>query len=412
MIRQYVPIVDSPPKALDTLIERFDPQAFDGPPRGARIRVRVSDVGAWDVKISGKRRPFLEAANGHDPDAELIADRSSWNSIARDVRGGMNAFQRGRLIIRHNLHLGVGLLAATSGLTDDPRRLRFETVATRAGEISTVQAGEGDPLICVHGLGATKASFLPTVSALAEHNRVIALDLPGFGDSVKPLRAPYNADYFARSVLALMDAMGIDRAHVAGNSMGGRVALELGLIAPERVGRLVLLSPALAWLRKRPWAFPLRLVRPELGVLQPAPKPVVDALVRRLVPGGHEGWTAAGVDEFLRAYHTPRGRAAFYAAARNIYLDAPNGDSGFWSRLDGLECDSLFVWGRKDTLVPIAFMHHVERTLPEAQHLELDCGHVPQLEEPVKVHGRMRKFLAELPLDAPSDDRVREATAA
>jgi pimeloyl-ACP methyl ester carboxylesterase len=106
------------------------------------------------------------------------------------------------------------------------------------------------------------------------------------------------------------------------------------------------------------------------------------------------------VDEFLRAYHTPRGRAAFYAAARNIYLDAPDGDNGFWGRLGDLECDALFVWGRQDTLVPIGFMRHVERTLPRATHLELDCGHVPQLEEPVKVHREMARFLREVPIGA------------
>ena len=82
--------------------------------------------------------------------------------------------------------------------------------------------------------------------------------------------------------------------------------------------------------------------------------------MRRLVPGAHDGWSAAGVDEFLRSYYTPRGRAAFYAAARNIYLDAPLGDDGFWSRLADLEPDSLFVWGREDTLVPIGFRRHVE----------------------------------------------------
>ena len=103
-------------------------------------------------------------------------------------------------------------------------------------------------------------------------------------------------------------------------------------------------------------------------MLQPAPKPVVEALVRRLVPGAEDGWTAAGVDEFLRSYHTPRGRAAFYAAARSIYLDAPNGDNGFWTRLQELEADALFVWGRRDRLVPIAFMRHVERTLDGAEH--------------------------------------------
>jgi len=389
--------VNQPPKALETLIGRFDIKAFDGPKQGARIRLQVEEAGAWDAVINGKP-PFLELANGHPPDAILSADQRSWERIARDVRGGMGAFESGRLSIRHNLHLGVGLLAATSGMTDDPARMAFRSVPTRSGVISTVQAGEGDPLICIHGLGASKASFLPTVAALAESHRVIAIDLPGFGDSDKPIGAAYNAQYFARSICDLMDALRIHRAHLAGNSMGGRVALETAMLDPSRVGRMVLLSPALAWLRNRPWAPLLKLVRPELGLLQPAPRALIDPLVRRLVPGGTDGWVAAGVDEFLRSFHTPRGRAAFYAAARNIYLDAPNGDAGFWKRLHDLQPESMFVWGRQDTLVPIGFMRHVQRTLPEAKHLELDCGHVPQLEEPRKVHGSMRRFLNRMPL--------------
>ena len=324
--------MDSPPKALTTLVERFDITALDRPPSDYRVRLKVPDVGAWDVVIRNGK-PVLEPRSRGRANAVLTADRAAWNAIARDVRGGMRCFQRGRLTIRYDLHAGVGFLAATSGMTDDPKRLAFRSVNTKFGDISTVQAGEGDPLICIHGLGATKASFLPTVSALAEHHRVIAIDLPGFGDSVKPLGAAYDSAFFARSVFALMESMGIERAHVAGNSMGGRVALEMAMTKPDRVDRVVLLSPALAWLRKRPWALPLRLVRPELGFLQPAPRPVVDGIVRRLVPGAHDGWSAAGVDEFLRSYYTPRGRAAFYAAARNIYLDAPLGDDGFWSRL-------------------------------------------------------------------------------
>jgi pimeloyl-ACP methyl ester carboxylesterase len=209
-------------------------------------------------------------------------------------------------------------------------------------------------------------------------------------------------------VVALLDALELDRAHLVGNSMGGRVALEVGLYAPERVGRIGLLAPSMAWRKERPWAKALRLVRPELGLIQPAPRAIVDAVVGRIVPGGTEGWAAAGVDEFLRAYHTPRGRAAFYAAARNIYLDAPDGDEGFWNRLNGLECDSLFVWGRQDTLVPIGFMRHVEATLDRAEHLELDCGHVPQLEEPLRVHRRMQKFLAGLPLESAGSDPLLE----
>ncbi len=390
--------MDSPPKALTTLVERFDIAALEPPPTESRVRLKVPEAGAWDVVIRGIRPPVLEPRSSGRADAVLTADRASWNAIARDVRGGMRAFQRGRLTIRYNLHVGVGFLAATSGMTDDPKRLAFRAVETKVGRLSTVQAGEGDPLICIHGLGATKASFLPTVSALAEHHRVIAVDLPGFGDSVMPLGAAYDAQFFARSVLALMDAMGLERANLAGNSMGGRVALETAMTAPDRIGRVVLLAPALAWLRKRSWALPLKLVRPELGFLQPAPRPFVETIVRRLVPDARDGWTAAGVDEFLRAYYKPRGRAAFYAAARNIYLDAPLGDNGFWSRLKAMEPDSLFVWGRQDTLVPIGFRRHVEDALSGASHLELDCGHVPQLEEPGRVHAEMRRFLEGQPL--------------
>ena len=72
-------------------------------------------------------------------------------------------------------------------------RLRFSSVKTRIGEITYCEAGVGEPLLALHGLGGTKASFLPTIAALAESHRVIAVDLPGFGDSVKPIGAPYDA---------------------------------------------------------------------------------------------------------------------------------------------------------------------------------------------------------------------------
>ena len=195
-------------------------------------------------------------------------------------------------------------------------------------------------------------------------------------------------------MIDLLDARELERADLIGNSLGGRVALEVALLDPERVGRLVLLAPSLAWRRSRRWAPALRLVRPELGLVQLAPRVAVRAVVHRLIPGADEGWTAAGVDEFLRAYLTPAGRAAFYAAARQIYLEAPQGKDGFWPRLRELQPDALFIWGRRDTLVPIAFARHVAEALPEARHVELDCGHVPQMERPRQTHEAVAAFLA------------------
>jgi pimeloyl-ACP methyl ester carboxylesterase len=126
-----------------------------------------------------------------------------------------------------------------------------------------------------------------------------------------------------------MDALELRRADLVGNSMGGRVAIEVGLRFPSRTGRLALLAPSLAWLHGRRFAPLLRLVPPQLGLLQPTPRALAEWIVRHLVPGAAEGWTAAAVDEFLRSYLTPRGRAAFYAAARNIYLEEPSARTAY-----------------------------------------------------------------------------------
>jgi pimeloyl-ACP methyl ester carboxylesterase len=385
--------------AVGALVDRFDADVIDLPRGRARVRLEVKGEGegACDAVIAGRRVRLRPAREDAEPDATLSADAATWARIAADLRGGMDAFRAGRLELRGSLHVGVGFLAATSG-ADEPGRLEFDTLRTGGfGRISALSAGTGpETIVCVHGLGGTKASFLPSVNALADDYRVVAVDLPGFGESDKPIGAPYDAPWFARAVLEAMDALGVERAHVAGNSMGGRVAIEAGLTDRDRIGALVLLSPALAWLKSRPWAPLIRALRPELGLIQPAPRPIVEAMVRRFVPAANGGWTVAGIDEFLRAYLTPSGRAAFYAAARNIYLDEPHGDTGFWTRLESLQCDSLFVWGRKDTLVPIGFMKHVERALPKARHVELPCGHVPQVERPRETHAAIRKFLAEL----------------
>jgi pimeloyl-ACP methyl ester carboxylesterase/putative sterol carrier protein len=378
------------PAALRTLVGRYDADVL--PLERDPVRVRLVAGGdAWDAVVTDGSARLEEAAG--DADATLTADEATWERIASDVRGGMDAFRKRKLTVRHDLHLGVGFLAATSGMKEEGR-LRFRTVPTKDHRISLLEAGTGAPVVAIHGLGATKASFLATVAALAPRFRVIAIDLPGHGDSSKPVGAPYDARWFGDAVVQLLDALELERAHVVGNSLGGRVALEIGLRAPDRVDRLALLAPSMAWRRKRPWAPALRLVRPELGVLPHAPRPVVERVLDRFMPEARSGWAAAGVDEFLRSFLTPRGRAAFYAAARQIYLEEPEGEDGFWPRLRELSVPALFVWGRRDSLVPLAFARHVTDAVPAAQHLELDCGHVPQMERPRETHEALARFFA------------------
>jgi pimeloyl-ACP methyl ester carboxylesterase len=379
------------PAFLETLIHRFDPEVMDLSGEKARIRLVVEDQWIWDLLVRDGQ-VLASPWEGTPWDAELIADGATWQEITEDPRVGLEAFQTNRLVIRRNMHVGIGFLAATSGIAET-ERLGFTTVQTPVGGISTASMGEGEAVICLHGLGATKASFMPTLAALSGERRVIGMDFPGFGDSVKPLGAPYDAEWFAESVVGMMDALDIESAHLIGNSMGGRVAIETGLLYPERVRGMTLLAPALAWLRDRRYRWLLQRPLPLLGLFQPAPRVIAEPIVRGLVPGGKDGWTAAGVDEFLRSFLTPRGRVAFYESARNIYLDEPHGEQGLWARLRGLKPPALFVWGRQDTLVPVGFKKHVEQALPSARHLVLQCGHVPQMEQPARTHAAIEQFL-------------------
>ncbi len=349
---------------LSSLADRFDATAFDAPAGRARLRLRVIGGRDWDATVEhGLMR--LSPANGERPDARLAADPATWQRIADDVRGGMEAFSRGKLKIRDDLHIGVGFLAATSGMTG-PERLVLDRIATEHGEIALMQAGEGDPVLLLHGLGATKASFLPTIAALAGSYRVIAIDLPGFGDSAKPVGAAYDPPFFAHAVAGVLDALGIERAHLVGNSMGGRVALEAGFEFPDRVGRLGAARP-LARLAARA---PLGAAAAR-GATRARADPARAAGHRR--PDRRARWSPAATTAGARSastsscarYLTPRGRAAFYAAARNIYLERPG--ERFWSRLRELQGEALFVWGRQDKIVPIGFARHVRDALPAAR---------------------------------------------
>jgi len=380
------------PESLRRLVDRFDPSAFDAPRGSARLGLEVAGAGAWVFELDAHGRRLAPLNGGPRPDALIRADRATWDGVARDLASGLDAFRRGTLTVRQDLHLGIGFLVATSG-AEGPGRPRFRRVETRAGSWSIATAGEGEPVVLIHGLGATKGSFLPTIAGLAPSFQVIAVDLPGFGDTWKPLDAPYHPPFFAAALVELLDALGIERAHLVGNSMGGRIALEMGLRHPARVARLGLIAPSLAWRRARPLAPFVRLLDPRLGMVQLAPRPLIEGVVRRIIPEAAPGWVHAGVDEFLRAYCTPRGRVALYAAARQIYLEEPHGVKGFWTRLPALAAPALFIWGVEDRLVPLGFAAHVRAALPAARHLELDCGHVPQIERPERVNAALAEFL-------------------
>ncbi|MGH2953609.1 MAG: alpha/beta fold hydrolase [Solirubrobacterales bacterium] len=386
----------------------------------ATFQIRLGDVGrTWEVRTRGGRCEVRPSPT-REPDVIIGTDASTWLALREGRSSGLDAFSQRRLYARGDLDLALGFegLFRLPGNRDP--LLQVTEVETGVARVSTLVAGAGpEQVICLHGLGSNKASFFETVAALAPDHTVHALDLPGFGSSAKPARAPYDALWFAAAIRGYMDAMAIERAHLIGNSMGGRVAVEVALREPERVATLSLLAPALAFRRRSRALVPLvRLLRPELAAI---PHALGAARVRehfwalfarpeRLDPAAAD--IAAG--EFLRTYRSRSARVAFFAAARNIYLDEPYGEEGFWSRLSELRPPALFVWGNSDTLIPAAFAPHVADSLPAARQVVLDeCGHVPQVELP-EVTNRLLRDQIERYIESSTDgeNRVRRASEA
>jgi pimeloyl-ACP methyl ester carboxylesterase len=360
----------------------------------ATIVLRADDE-RFTLRIEGGH-PALALGEEPGADTTVTTDVGTLREVVVGKASGIDAFLDGALVVRGNLALSLRLTGMwpDAGTSELPKAADVEVDGVRTFYLD---AGSGPPVVLLHGLGATNASMLPTLRDLSRDHRVIAPDLPGFGDSDKPIR-PLHAAFYAHWLASFLEALGIERAHLVGNSMGGRVAVEAGLRYPDLVDRLVLLAPSPAFLRGREWVRLVRLLRPEMAVVPlPLPHHWVTRDMRRMFSRPErlsEEWYDAAADEFLRVFDSVRGRISFFSAARQIYLEEPHRKpGGFWGRLPELSRPAMFVWGDRDRLVPAKFGEHVERALPSARSVVLsDCGHVPQFERPEENHRLIRQF--------------------
>ncbi len=268
--------------------------------------------------------------------------------------------------------------------------------------------GSGSPLVLIHGLGSSAAvEFYFNLEPLAANHRVLAIDLPGFGHSDKPV-LDYTIEVFVRAVRDLMACEKLDRAAVMGVSLGGRVALGLALEAPETVDRLILVDALGVGAPRRVLAYRILLTR-GLGELTlsgtaRALRRMKPATIRRFW-----GWylrRPKSVDTILSdqriADHgvllsTPEYRAAYLSALRSIarMRDLRDGVT-LQDRLKELPMPTLLVWGRHDHIFPATHAEAALLQLPNGRaEIFEDSGHTPQMEEPERFNRLVLDFLAE-----------------
>jgi pimeloyl-ACP methyl ester carboxylesterase len=383
----------------------------------ATYHIRLGDLGhVWEVRCTRHGARVRKGASRRAPDVTISTDADTWLRLREGQFSGIEAFEQRRLAVSGNLDYAIGFEGMFRLPNGRPPLVQIHEVRVGRQKISNLTMGHGPEVLLLHGLGGTRASLFETAAALSQRYRVHVPDLPGFGSSCKPARGAYNPRWFAESMLGLMDELDISRARVVGNSMGGRIAIEMALQSPERIGALGLLCPAVAWIRRG--FHPLvRLLRPELGLVPHgfsrsmvasqfwsmfADRDAIDPAVGELM-----------VEEFRRIYQSAGARFAFLSSARNIYLEAPYGRGGFYPRLSELQPPALFVWGAKDRLVPAAFSRHVAEWLPSAEQVTLeDCGHVPQVERPEKTNELLLDFFARAESSAAGDALPGQAKAA
>ena len=271
-----------------------------------------------------------------------------------------------------------------AGVPDDAGGgAELQTADVGGRKISYAGAGEdGDVILLVHGYGGDRNSWLFLQEPLAAKYRVYALDLPGHGTSAKDV-GDGTLGVLAGAVTGVLDALGAERAHLVGHSMGGAVALAVAARDPGRVASLTLIAPSgfgaeinAGYLRGFADAQTRRELKPVVGQLFADESLVTRQLVDDLLAYKR----LDGVDEALHAL-----------LGTLLDGDAQRGDSAAALAALGGAMPVTVVWGRADRIIPAA---QAESVTGAVRHLIDGAGHMPQMERPAEVQAAIEETIA------------------
>ena len=254
--------------------------------------------------------------------------------------------------------------------------VRDERLTVAGTRIRLQSAGEGPPLLYLHG--ANGVAWLPGHPALAAHCRVLLPEHPNWGEDelAGGLESIDDLVYF---YLDFLDALGLERVHLVGHSLGGWLAAEIAVGHAHRLWTLTLVDAAGLWLNEAPM--------PDLFALSPAES----ARLANYDPALAEASIAASAMPEVQAAQA-RARAAFARISWNPYLHNPR----LPVRLHRVRVPALVLWGEEDGIIPVAYAAEYARLLPDARVVRFPaCGHSPARERPAEFAEALLAFLRE-----------------
>lgn len=279
----------------------------------------------------------------------------------------------------------------------DERRaagLEVRRVSVEDHEIAYLDGGRGEVVILLHGFGAEKDNWTRFAGYLTPHYRVVALDLPGFGDSSFREGASYRIADQARRVAAFADALGIARFHLAGNSMGGQIAGQVAVLFPERVVSLILVdctgvrSPKTSDLE-------LAIRRGELNPLMVTSVTEFDTRMKYLFVREPE------IPGFIKRVLVAQARQRSSRHATILAQTTPEVEA-LEPELGRIRARTLILWGEMDRMRDVSSVSVLQSGIPGAATVILRaCGHVPMSERPEETATHVLQFLSgKMPTDA------------
>lgn len=276
---------------------------------------------------------------------------------------------------------------------DWPSRLRtIDVGGTPVNYIDIGEQGDSRPIVFVHGLSGQWQNWLENVPRFAQQRRVVALDLPGFGLSPMP-RETITIDLYGRVVEELCRRLDLAPAVLVGNSMGGYVAAEVAISAPEAVERLMLVSSAGISQREHPRDQILRVAKILMLATRSsarqrrayAARPALRHWLLNMVvrhPARLQPDTA--FEGLLKGANKP----GFYDALVTCL------DYDFLDRLPQIGCPTRVVWGSQDAIISVRDADTFVEAIPGSHKLVMeDTGHVPMIERPVTFNDQLEEFL-------------------
>ena len=272
-------------------------------------------------------------------------------------------------------------------------------------------AGQGEPVVLIHGVAGRASQWDETMVQLAENHTVIAPDLLGHGESAKP-RGDYSLGAFASGVRDLLIGLDIEGATVVGHSLGGGIAMQFAYQFPERCQRLVLVSSGGLGQEVHPVLRAATLPGSELVLPLIAHEKLLEvaALVPRALGkiGLRTGPDIAEMASGYASLSTAEGRAAFIHTVRAV-IDPSGQRINATDRIYlASKMPTLIMWGRRDRIIPVEHAEPAHKGMPGSRLELFDAGHFPHLDEPLRFARTLAQFFDETEPARLGTDEMRE----